>query len=166
MVNALDKNLQHLLYPRQTVLVASSLGDKDNVFTVDWSMPVSFNPFLVAISVGKLRHSLDVISNSGEFVLSVIGLDLEDKALCCGNFSGRYENKFEKCGLKKDRAWKVKAPLVHGAIANFECKVVGRMDAGDHVVFIGEVLEAHVDREKADGERLFNKGKRNFSGFC
>jgi len=33
------------------------------------------------------------------------------------------------------------SPTLHGAVATFKCRTVSRVPAGDHVVFLGEVLE-------------------------
>ena len=164
-MNARQENLHHLFYPRQTVMVSSHLDGKDNAMVLDWTMPASFDPFMVAIAVGKTRHSFEAISKSGEFVLSVMPLSLKDKVLYFGTHSGKCEDKFAITKLAKDRAWKVKAPLVRDAIANFECKVVSHADAGDHVVFVGEVLEAHVDKAALEKEKkMYNKGDREFVG--
>ncbi len=164
-MNARLENLHHLLYPRQTVMIASSFGGKDNLMVVDWHTPVSFDPFMVAISIGKTRCSLEMVSKSREFVLCVVPHSLEKKVLSCGTTCGRDVDKFEEFELKKDKAWKVKAPLLHDAIANFECKVASEVPAGDHVVFIGEVVEAHVDKVAVkDEKKLFNKGGREFAG--
>jgi len=38
-------------------------------------------------------------------------------------------------------------PLLDGAVANLECKVVHEYDSGDHMIFVGEVVAAHVPDE-------------------
>jgi flavin reductase (DIM6/NTAB) family NADH-FMN oxidoreductase RutF len=38
------------------------------------------------------------------------------------------------------------APLFEEAFANLECRVVGKMEAGDHTVYLGEVAAAHLGR--------------------
>ncbi len=164
-MNAKTENLHHLLYPRQTVLVTSSFGGTDNVMAADWSTPVSFDPFIVAVSIGKTRHSAEVVSKSGEFVLAVPPFSLKEKVLYAGTHCGREEDKFKEGGIAKDKAWKVKAPLLRDAVANLECRVKSEVDAGDHVLFVGEVVEVHVDKNALKEEkRLFNKGGREFLG--
>jgi flavin reductase (DIM6/NTAB) family NADH-FMN oxidoreductase RutF len=38
--------------------------------------------------------------------------------------------------------------LLHGALANFECRVHEKINAGDHVLFIGAVDAAHYCSEQ------------------
>ena len=49
-------------------------------------------------------------------------------------------------------ATQVKPPLVAGARACFECRVVDTCRTGDHTIFVGEVLASHMD--EAAGPRL------------
>jgi flavin reductase (DIM6/NTAB) family NADH-FMN oxidoreductase RutF len=42
------------------------------------------------------------------------------------------------------------APLIRDALVNLDCRVVAIHDAGDHVLCVGEIEEAHV----SDGEPL------------
>ena len=48
-------------------------------------------------------------------------------------------------------------PLLEGAIATFQCRVTARHEGGDHVIYVGEVLEfAHAP----DGDPLaFFRGR-------
>ncbi|MFA6049461.1 MAG: flavin reductase family protein [Candidatus Micrarchaeia archaeon] len=164
-MNAREGNLHHLFYPRQTVLVTSHLDGKDNAMVLDWTMPASFDPFMVAIAVGTSRHSCGMILKSEEFVLSIMPLSLKDKALYFGTHSGRDEDKFAATGLAKEKASKVKAPLIRDAIANFECHLSGHVHAGDHVIFVGEVLEARINKTALEKEKkLYNAGNRQFTG--
>jgi flavin reductase (DIM6/NTAB) family NADH-FMN oxidoreductase RutF len=38
------------------------------------------------------------------------------------------------------------APLFEEAFAHLECRVVGRLEAGDHTVYLGDVAHAHLRR--------------------
>ena len=58
----------------------------------------------------------------------------------CGTRSGRSMDKFAECGLTALPATVVKAPLVGECLANLECKVANRMTAGDHTIFVGEIV--------------------------
>jgi flavin reductase (DIM6/NTAB) family NADH-FMN oxidoreductase RutF len=53
-----------------TVLITSKLGDKLNVMTAAWQMPVSFTPLLVATAIDHGRFSHKLILESREFVMS------------------------------------------------------------------------------------------------
>ncbi len=149
-----------MLYPRQTVLVTSRHEGKDNIITLDWAMPVSFLPALVAISVAPKRFSHGMIKKSKEFVLAIPTPQMQEAVLYCGTHSGRDTDKFKGAGLTKEKAKKVKAPLIKEAGANLECRLFSSIEAGDHTIFVGEVLETHRNSEST----LINLGHRAFAG--
>ncbi len=145
-VNVPDAHL--LLYPRPVVLVSCvDLKGKRNIITLAWSMPVSFNPPMVAVSIGFQRESYRMIMESGEFVINVPSSKMVREVLLCGTLSGRSYDKFSKVGLTAVPARKVKAPVIGECIAHLECKVEKAVEAGDHMVFIGRVLEAYAEEE-------------------
>lgn len=39
------------------------------------------------------------------------------------------------------------APLIDGAVAHLDCRLAESYTAGDHEIFIGEVLSLYVNRE-------------------
>jgi len=84
------------------------------------------------------------------------------EVLYCGTHSGREVDKFKETGLVAVPAKKVRPPLIEGCVANFECKVVGEIETGDHTIFVGEVVAAHVSEEKK--RRLYNLGNYKLAG--
>lgn len=154
-VNALSFATR-LLHPRHVVIVTTCDGDgRANAITLAWSMPTSFKPPMVAISVGLQRYSHQLIESVGEFVVNVPSLDLAKQAFIIGSRSGRDVDKFKLMRLTLEKARKVKPPIIKEALAHLECKVVGKLRSGDHTIFVGDVLEAYVEAEVfKDG--LFN----------
>ena len=143
-------------YPEQ-IGWAVSVGPegKPNVIVLGWLMPASGVPPMIAISVGHTRYSHECITKAKEFVVVFPAVGQEDPTTLCGTKSGRDVDKFKEAGLKALEAKKVKPPLVDGAVANFECRLVAECEAGDHTIFVGEVLAAHVNAD-ASVERLYN----------
>jgi flavin reductase (DIM6/NTAB) family NADH-FMN oxidoreductase RutF len=150
-------------YPDKVILVTCAGADgKVNIIPLGWSMQTSFRPRLVAISVGKTRHSHKLISESREFVLAVPGEDLAQAVRECGSCSGRSVDKFRKTGLRAVPAKKVNAPLIGECISNNECKVIATLDTGDHTIFVGEVVAAHLSDE--DKKPLYHFGGHELRG--
>jgi len=133
-----------LLYPCQVVLITAAHDGKANVMSSS-ALPVSFKPPLLAISVSPRRFTYELIKLQGEFAVNVPPSSLLDKVALCGSISGRDLDKFRFLGLTPIKAKVVGVPLVEECIAHLECKVVKEVEAGDHVLFVGEVLVAHVD---------------------
>jgi len=142
-------------YPEQIVL-AVSVDDKDqpDVITLGWAMPTSGRPPMLAISVGHTRYSHELIEKGGEFVLAFPSIQLAEACMVCGSTSGRDTDKLKAANLRTEPARVVRPPLLQGCLANFECKVRGKLVSGDHTIFVGEVLAAHVDESVS--ERVYN----------
>jgi flavin reductase (DIM6/NTAB) family NADH-FMN oxidoreductase RutF len=149
------ESVYRLLHPRQVVLVtcADEKG-RPNVLTVAWSTPLSFDPPLVGVSIGKNRYSHGVISRSGEFAISIPPAPLLEKVKRCGTLSGRNRDKFREVGLTPQPSRRLKAPVVKEGIAHLECRVVKKVEVGDHTLFVGEVVEAYADEGVFNGEKF------------
>lgn len=155
-----------LLYPRQAVLVTASSGEKANVTAVEWITPVGEKPPMVAFSLGTTSLTLDLICTSMEFVVAIPSDKIKDAVVLCGSTSGKFIDKFAEGKLTSVRAKRVSAPLVLEALANMECKVASCINAGDHMVVVGEVVEVHLPKDGKDCEPLlFSWGGKRLVGF-
>ena len=134
--------------PERIVLVtsASKIGPP-NIITLGWQMRTSFEPPMMAISVGHTRYSHELIKEGGEFVIAVPGIDIAEEVLFCGTRSGRDVDKFSETGLTPGEAQHVRPPLIEECLLNFECKIVGSLNTGDHTIFAGEVLASYKNDE-------------------
>ena len=151
--------------PRQVILVTSRAEiktkfspepvTKDNIFTLAWHMPVSVDPPLFAISAGKTRYSAKLIHESKVFVVNFMPLKLKGEVLFCGRHRGEDVDKFKETGLEKEEADKVDCPRIKQALGYLECHVVNEIEAGDHIIFIGKVLNMNL---KTQDKRIFQKG--------
>ncbi|RLG60609.1 flavin reductase family protein, partial [Candidatus Geothermarchaeota archaeon] len=117
------------------------------------------------------RKTVGMIVRSGEFALNVLEMEYLDAVYLCGRISGkRVKNKFKKAGLTPINARKIGAPAIKEASAVLECEVWKTVEAGDHVLFLGEVIEAYAS-EKFDEiwrvdefKPIFHVGGRKFAG--
>jgi len=146
--------------PRQVVLVTCReeleiLGrrqHKDNIITVAWHSPVSHEPSLYGIAIGKTRFSRKLIDKSGVFVVNFVGRELADAATKAGTVSGSHTDKFTACKLAKEECSSVDAPRLKDCLGWLECEVVEKVEVGDHIFYIGKVVHGHHAHE---GRRLF-----------
>ncbi len=135
-----------LLHPRNTVLVtcAGSNG-KPNIITLAWSMPVSRDPPIVAISIAPKRYSHKLIEETKEFVINIPTISILRQTFYCGKTSGRDVDKFKESGLTPAPAKKVKVPIIRECVAHLECKLLNQFEIGDHTLFVGEVIAAYAN---------------------
>jgi len=124
------------------VLVTSTLKEKKNIISVAWVTPLSHEPPLVGISISKKHFTNKLIKESLEFVINVPSRGLLTKVKFCGSVRGEKIDKFKESGLTAKEAKKVKSPIIDECLAHLECKLKHVIDAGDHTLFIGEVIDA------------------------
>jgi len=120
-------------------VVGAAHGGRVNALTCAWAMRVSHRPPLVAVAVGKTRFSHDLIAEAGSFSVNVLAQDQLELARHFGLKSGRGVNKFTNIPY---RIAKTGAPILEGVAAWLDCKLVGNYPAGDHTIFVGEVVDA------------------------
>lgn len=143
-----------LLFPTVATLVTCiDEKGKANIITLGWSMKTSGDPPMVVISVKPSRYSHELILRSGEFVLAIPTMEIVEALHYCGRHSGRDIDKFKETELTPVPAEKVGPPLIKECSANLECKLVSHMTTGDHTIFVGEVVAAHVNEDAFDEER-------------
>jgi len=144
-------------YPEQVVIaVAKDAEGKHNPITLGWTMLTSGSPAMMAISIGFGRHSLEAVRSSREFVIAFPSAAMAEEALFYGTKSGRDMNKLDVFGAAVEPARKIDSVLLADAVANFECVLTGELTTGDHVLFVGEVVAAHVNTDAVG--RLYTLG--------
>ncbi|MDD2902863.1 MAG: flavin reductase family protein [Syntrophales bacterium] len=122
-------------------VVTTRVGEKINGMTAAWVSQVSLHPPLVVVSIAPSRYSHDLIRESGVMAVNVLTSEQVELGKRFGYKSGR---KVDKCaGL----AWITKAtgaPILPQAYAYLDLKIVSTFPAGDHTLFVGEVVEAKI----------------------
>lgn len=145
-------------YPEQVVIVlAREPSGRVNPITLGWTMLTSHVPPMMAFSVGMTRYSLGVLRAAKEWVIAFPSERQAEETLLFGTKSGRDTDKLAVSGVATSPAKIVDCVLLDDAVANFECRAAGELPTGDHVIFTGEVVAAHVNPD-APG-RLYTVGK-------
>lgn len=145
-------------YPEQVVIaVVKDSKGKYNPITLGWTMITSGSPPMMAIAVAHGRHSCGAIRAAKEFVISFPSEAMAKDALFHGTKSGRDMDKLAACGTRTQPAAEIDCVLLADAVANFECRLVAELVTGDHVLFVGQVVAAHVNEEPAQ-RRLYTLG--------
>jgi len=140
---AVEEAMEMAKPERISLVIGADEAGKPNLMPATWFMRTSGKPPLLAISLRKERHTFSLINARKEFVLALPGPGMEKVVSHAGSHSGRKEDKFAVLGLAALPASKIGVPLLDGAAANFECKVVSTHETGDHVIVVGEVVAAH-----------------------
>jgi flavin reductase (DIM6/NTAB) family NADH-FMN oxidoreductase RutF len=139
MQKIVSKAIAHGVY-----IITARTKEKVNGMTAAWVSQVSFKPLLLMASIAPERFTHGLIRESGYFAINTLDEDLQNYAATFGFRSGRKTDKFQ--GIPFFDA-SHGSPVLDGALAFFECKVVDTFTAGDHTLFIGEVVEAKLLKE-------------------
>jgi len=133
-----------------------SVGDieKANIITVAWCGITNTVPPKTYISVRPSRYSYNIIKEKGEFVINLVPSSLAKTADFCGIYTGKKVDKFEKCGLTKEKASKLEAPLIGECPISIECKVTDVIPLGSHHMFLADIVAVNVERQLLEGDRL------------
>ncbi|MCU1763147.1 flavin reductase family protein [Pseudomonas sp. 14P_8.1_Bac3] len=103
-------------------------------FTANSFTSVSLDPALVLVCIAKNSNSLPVYSAAENFAINVLGEWQRDLS---NTFAGRGADKFEGVQLLKETA----APCLANSLSVMCCKRQQCVDAGDHLIIIGEVTK-------------------------
>lgn len=128
--------------PRQVVLVTSRHDGADNVWPMDWHIPLSEEPELYGIAITSTSYGAELIRGSSVFVVNFVPATWEEIIFFCGRTSGRSVDKFAEAGLRVEEAETVDAPRLAGALGCLECRVEQSIDAGDHTLIVGHVTQS------------------------
>lgn len=147
----------NMLYPLPLVMVsAADKEGRDDIITVAWAGTVCTNPPMVSISIRPERYSYHMIRETGEFVINLTTEELAFATDYCGVKSGRDVDKFKETGLTREKAEKVKAPMIAEAPVSIECKVKEIRELGSHHMFIAQVAAVHADEKYMDEKNRFD----------
>lgn len=116
---------------------ARPIGMTANAFT-----SVSLDPPLVLVCVGKSAASHATMVQTDNFAVHVLSDDQEDLSTTFARSAAQGEDKFADLDWDEDEHG---VPSLPGSLARMSCRVWDRLDAGDHLVVIGQVLALEVE---------------------
>ncbi|MFT4717632.1 MAG: flavin reductase (DIM6/NTAB) family NADH-FMN oxidoreductase RutF [Paracoccaceae bacterium] len=112
--------------------------------TINSFSSVSLEPPLVLWSLTNKSPNLKVFREASHFAINILSSNQRE---ICNQFASQNQERFD--GVDWARGIH-DLPVIHGTIATFECRLTQTAEAGDHVVFFGEVEEC----EQSDLEPL------------
>jgi flavin reductase (DIM6/NTAB) family NADH-FMN oxidoreductase RutF len=96
--------------------------------------PVSLEPALVLVCIARSAGSFPAFLEARHFAINIL---CESQVELSQRFASRLPDKF--CGVKY-RGSVVGAPIISGSLAWLDCRRHDGIEAGDHLIMIGEVL--------------------------
>ncbi len=150
-------------YPAVVNVVGARLGDKINFMAAAWHSGVSHSPPLYMVSIAPKRYSHDMIADSGVFTCNFLDQKYLKLIHGTGTLSGRDGDKVSQLEIPLKDSVAVTCPVIETAYASYECRVVHQYPAGDHTLFIGEVVASHTNENFIGKDGLLDPGKIDFA---
>lgn len=103
-------------------------------FTANSFTSVSIEPPLLLVSIAKSAFGCEAFTGSSGFAVNILA---DDQRELSNRFARAGEDKFA------DQNWHAKAtgsPILDKVVAWFDCEHHEQVDAGDHIILIGRVL--------------------------
>jgi flavin reductase (DIM6/NTAB) family NADH-FMN oxidoreductase RutF len=136
-------------------IVTCRVGERAHGITVNSFSSVSLDPPLVLICIDQRTIAYDLLPKAGAFVVNILNerqRDISD--FFAKRLAVDPNNEFAEIPYRNGLTG---APIIEGAIAVIECRIVNRYPAGDHDIFVAEVLSADILSD--DVPLLFHRGR-------
>ncbi|MDA8433577.1 MAG: flavin reductase family protein [Nitrospiraceae bacterium] len=151
-----------LLEPGPVVMVTTVRKGRPNIMTMSWHTMMEFEPPLIGCVISGRNYTFDILLETGECVINLPTVELAEKAVACGNCSGRKRDKFKAFGLTPAPASRVAPPLIEECYANLECRVADLDMVEKYNFFVLEVLKAWIDPAVEDPKTIHHRGRGIF----
>jgi flavin reductase (DIM6/NTAB) family NADH-FMN oxidoreductase RutF len=126
-------------------IVTSTDGSTINGLIVAWITQVSIEPPLMAVCLGLKKYTRELVDRSGVMAINILAQDQADMVAAFGYRSGREIDKFE--GVRY-RPGVTGSPILENASAYLDCRVTESLEAGDHRLYVAEVIDCDLLSEK------------------
>lgn len=150
-------------YPSIAAVIGACDGDKINFMAAAWHSGVSHSPPLYLVSIAPKRYTHAMIVRSGEFTVNFLPLDQLTIIHGSGIVSGAEIDKVNKLQIPLQESIVVKCPTIESAYAAYECRVIHQYPAGDHSLFVGEVVAVHSDESLISEQGILDPKQIDFA---
>jgi flavin reductase (DIM6/NTAB) family NADH-FMN oxidoreductase RutF len=132
-------------------LVLVKTASSTNAMTVSFYSEVAHHPTALWVSISDKTFTHSLIEEAGRFTLVVLNQEQKDIALHCGSVSGRDQDKCTRLDLYESPGGFL---FLRGALASTGCSVSKRVSLDDYTIFIGDIIESHLESRKAHLRQL------------
>jgi flavin reductase (DIM6/NTAB) family NADH-FMN oxidoreductase RutF len=116
-------------------------GEHLHGMSSSWATQVSGTPVLIMAAVDQQHVTHQMVLESGACALNIVGSQSKHLEDYFYSAQARRPDNLAPFALEIGCTG---APLLQDALASLDCRLVSTHAAGDHTLFVGEVLEAHV----------------------
>src|SRR5262245_39308438 len=132
--------------PNALALVGSRAGEDRNAMTASWITQLAQEPVLIGVGVDVDAVTHRLITDGGSFTINL--WDATDTKVFV-KFSKPASDDGTTLNGRAVRAATTGAPVFEEAVAWLDCEVRHTLPLGSHTLFVGELVDAGINREEA-----------------
>ena len=125
-----------------TVVTVRDAQGRDCGMTVSAFCSASLEPPLVLCCIGHEASMYDAMAQATHFAVNILA---EGQEAISRRFAEPESDRFDGLGYSRGLTG---VALLEETLAHVECRVVERHEAGDHTVYVGEVVAAQARNER------------------
>lgn len=130
-------------------------GKQETAMLASWVQQCSFEPPQVVIAMNEKRFVLDWLEKGAPITINILGEGQKDLLSHFGKGFEPNQPAFD--GIRIERS-DVSAPSLRDAHAVLDCRVTGKHRAGDHHLFVAEVIAGKLQHEGRPGVHIRRSG--------
>ncbi len=134
------------MIPYGIYVLTADDGSNIGAATVNWVTQTAFTPPLVVVGVKTNSGCYQIVKTAQKFALNMLGKDQKALAFTFFRPADVTDGKLSGQAYRKGTSG---APILIDAPAAVECKVTAIIEQGDHHIFVGEVIDAHLNKPPA-----------------
>ncbi len=125
-----------------TVITTLANDNQPAGITVSAFASVSLEPLLVLACIDRRASVHEYLYEGKHFAVNILA---EDQEHLSRRFASKDQERFNGTGYSEGATG---APLLDGALAYLECRVVHAYPGGDHTIIVGEVESVRIAEHK------------------
>lgn len=125
-------------------VVTGRRGDEQVGRTATSVMSLSASPPAILISIDIMSRLADIIAKTNQFSLAMLA---DDQSAVADAFAGKVEAE-HRFSLGRWGHWPSGNPQLLGAVTALDCEVIGAVETGTHVLFVGAIVEAETATDR------------------
>jgi flavin reductase (DIM6/NTAB) family NADH-FMN oxidoreductase RutF len=118
-----------------TVVTAIDGEGRPRGFTANSFTSVSLDPPLVLVCIARTTGSYPLFSRTAHFAINILS---EEQRPISSRFASKDVDKFAQVQWRPGHTG---SPLIAGTVAWLDCRAEQQIDAGDHLILVGRVLD-------------------------
>jgi flavin reductase (DIM6/NTAB) family NADH-FMN oxidoreductase RutF len=127
------------LVPCSVVILSTGSEGNQDAMTATAMFVAEDLPLLI-ISLSKESTCHELLERTGECALNVASVEQAGLAKKVGSTHGRDVDKFKTFEIEVEKGTRIGSPLIKGAFANLECKVITSQPVATYMLYLVEVV--------------------------